>query len=107
MLQIAIVMGPPQLNAIPFTRPHHFLPISLDTFMALANSKLYFAFNICIPLSPTKKCYFSGNPFHCEQIFVADFYISDFQSGLRALVKASYGSKVPPPNIRGRSYFDM
>lgn len=31
-----------------------------------------------------------------EQKYVADFYISDFQSGLRALVKAGYGSKVVP-----------
>jgi hypothetical protein len=29
-------------------------------------------------------------------MFVADFYISDFQSGLRALVKAGYGAKVAP-----------
>lgn len=29
-----------------------------------------------------------------EQRYVADFYISDFQSGLRALVKAGYGGKV-------------
>ncbi|KAK1424298.1 hypothetical protein QVD17_19625 [Tagetes erecta] len=28
--------------------------------------------------------------------YVADFYISDFQSGLRALVKAGYGAKVAP-----------
>lgn len=27
---------------------------------------------------------------------MADFYISDFQSGLRALVKAGYGAKVSP-----------
>lgn len=27
---------------------------------------------------------------------MADFYISDFQSGLRALVKAGYGAKVTP-----------
>lgn len=27
---------------------------------------------------------------------MADFYISDFQSGLRALVKAGYGAKVAP-----------
>ncbi|KAK3036959.1 hypothetical protein RJ639_030924 [Escallonia herrerae] len=31
-----------------------------------------------------------------SQKFVADFYISDFQSGLRALVKAGYGAKVAP-----------
>ena len=30
------------------------------------------------------------------QRHVVDFYISDFQSGLRALVKAGYGSKVTP-----------
>ncbi|KAF2298250.1 hypothetical protein GH714_020866 [Hevea brasiliensis] len=30
------------------------------------------------------------------QKYVADFYISDFQSGLRALVKAGYGAKVAP-----------
>ncbi|KAF2298255.1 hypothetical protein GH714_020896 [Hevea brasiliensis] len=28
--------------------------------------------------------------------YVADFYISDFQSGLRALVKAGHGAKVAP-----------
>ncbi|XP_023544355.1 uncharacterized membrane protein At1g16860-like isoform X2 [Cucurbita pepo subsp. pepo] len=28
--------------------------------------------------------------------YVADFYISDFQTGLRALVKAGYGAKVAP-----------
>lgn len=27
---------------------------------------------------------------------MADFYISDFQSGLRAVVKAGYGAKVAP-----------
>lgn len=27
---------------------------------------------------------------------MADFYISDFQTGLRALVKAGYGAKVSP-----------
>lgn len=31
-----------------------------------------------------------------EQKYVGDFYISDFQSGLRALVKAGYGAKVAP-----------
>ncbi|KAL8461543.1 hypothetical protein ACS0TY_032867 [Phlomoides rotata] len=48
-----------------------------------------------------------GKPAHPKQRFfswgcrysekhVADFYISDFQSGLRALVKAGYGAKVAP-----------
>ncbi|KZV16059.1 hypothetical protein F511_26188 [Dorcoceras hygrometricum] len=32
---------------------------------------------------------------HSEK-YVADFYISDFKSGLRALVKAGYGAKVAP-----------
>lgn len=31
-----------------------------------------------------------------KQKYVADFYISDFQTGLRALVKAGYGNKVAP-----------
>lgn len=31
-----------------------------------------------------------------EQKYVADFYISDNKSGLRALVKAGYGAKVAP-----------
>lgn len=31
-----------------------------------------------------------------KQKYVADFYISDFQSGLRAMVKAGYGAKVSP-----------
>ncbi|KAE8689682.1 serine/threonine-protein kinase HT1-like [Hibiscus syriacus] len=42
-----------------------------------------------------KHHYFSWGCRHSEK-FVADFYISDFQSGLRALVKAGYGAKVAP-----------
>ncbi|XWS18145.1 hypothetical protein CRYUN_Cryun32bG0017000 [Craigia yunnanensis] len=38
---------------------------------------------------------FSWGCRHSEK-YVADFYISDFQSGLRALVKAGYGAKVAP-----------
>lgn len=38
----------------------------------------------------------SKNFIFYAQKFVADFYISDFQSGLRALVKAGYGAKVAP-----------
>ncbi|KAK8551653.1 hypothetical protein V6N13_120102 [Hibiscus sabdariffa] len=43
----------------------------------------------------SKRRCFSWGCTHSEK-FVADFYISDFQSGLRALVKAGYGSKVAP-----------
>ncbi|KAL3521902.1 hypothetical protein ACH5RR_014736 [Cinchona calisaya] len=39
--------------------------------------------------------FFSWGCRHSEK-YVADFYISDFQSGLRALVKAGYGAKVTP-----------
>ncbi|KAK6917811.1 hypothetical protein RJ641_018562 [Dillenia turbinata] len=39
--------------------------------------------------------FFSWGSRHAER-YVADFYISDFQSGLRALVKAGYGAKVAP-----------
>ncbi|KAK2992225.1 hypothetical protein RJ640_005712, partial [Escallonia rubra] len=42
-----------------------------------------------------KHSFFSWGCRHSEK-FVADFYISDFQSGLRALVKAGYGAKVAP-----------
>ncbi|KAI5590352.1 hypothetical protein POPTR_004G002000v4 [Populus trichocarpa] len=43
----------------------------------------------------SKHRFFSWGSRHSE-MFVADFYISDFQSGLRALVKAGYGAKVAP-----------
>ncbi|KAL7130379.1 hypothetical protein ABFS83_13G129800 [Erythranthe nasuta] len=42
-----------------------------------------------------KQRFFSWGCRYSEN-FVADFYISDFQSGLRALVKAGYGAKVAP-----------
>ncbi|XP_073147382.1 uncharacterized membrane protein At1g16860 [Henckelia pumila] len=42
-----------------------------------------------------KQRFFSWRCSHSEK-YVADFYISDFQSGLRALVKAGYGAKVAP-----------
>ncbi|CDP04466.1 unnamed protein product [Coffea canephora] len=42
-----------------------------------------------------KHRFFSWGCRHSEK-YVADFYISDFQSGLRALVKAGYGAKVTP-----------
>ncbi|KAL0398831.1 UNVERIFIED_CONTAM: putative membrane protein [Sesamum radiatum] len=42
-----------------------------------------------------KHRFFSWGCRHSEK-YVADFYISDFQSGLRALVKAGYGAKVAP-----------
>ncbi|CAN8231017.1 unnamed protein product [Cochlearia groenlandica] len=43
----------------------------------------------------TKHRCFTWGSRHAER-YVSDFYISDFQSGLRALVKAGYGSKVSP-----------
>ncbi|XP_047332530.1 uncharacterized membrane protein At1g16860-like [Impatiens glandulifera] len=42
--------------------------------------------------NPKQRC-LSWGCRHAER-YVADFYISDFQTGLRALVKAGYGSKV-------------
>ncbi|CAN8274225.1 unnamed protein product [Cochlearia groenlandica] len=44
--------------------------------------------------NPKHRC-FSWGCRHAEK-YVSDFYISDFQTGLRALVKAGYGSKVSP-----------
>ncbi|KAJ8565022.1 hypothetical protein K7X08_001482 [Anisodus acutangulus] len=43
---------------------------------------------------PSHRC-FSWGRRHSEK-YVADFYISDFQSGLRAMVKAGSGAKVVP-----------
>ncbi|CAA0817969.1 Ubiquitin-specific protease family C19-related protein [Striga hermonthica] len=45
--------------------------------------------------SNAKQRFFSWGCTHSEK-YAADFYISDFQSGLRALVKAGYGAKVAP-----------
>ncbi|KAI4295155.1 hypothetical protein MLD38_040590 [Melastoma candidum] len=42
-----------------------------------------------------KRRFFSWGRRYSEK-YVADFYISDFQSGLRALVKAGYGAKFAP-----------
>ncbi|KAH9749745.1 ubiquitin-specific protease family C19-related protein [Citrus sinensis] len=46
------------------------------------------------PANPKHRC-FSWGSRHLEK-YVSDFYISDFRSGLRALVKAGYGAKVAP-----------
>ncbi|XP_031125891.1 uncharacterized membrane protein At1g16860 isoform X2 [Ipomoea triloba] len=43
----------------------------------------------------SRHCFFSWGQRHSEK-YVADFYISDFQSGLRALVKTGNGAKVAP-----------
>ncbi|XP_010539415.1 PREDICTED: uncharacterized membrane protein At1g16860-like [Tarenaya hassleriana] len=44
--------------------------------------------------NPKHRCFSWGSRY--AERYVADFYVSDFQSGLRALVKAGYGSKVSP-----------
>ncbi|KAK7245926.1 hypothetical protein RIF29_40780 [Crotalaria pallida] len=44
--------------------------------------------------NPKHRCFSWGSRY--SEKYVADFYISDFQSGLRALVKAGYGAKVAP-----------
>ncbi|XP_071713889.1 uncharacterized membrane protein At1g16860-like [Rutidosis leptorrhynchoides] len=44
--------------------------------------------------NPKHRC-FSWGCRNSEK-YVADFYISDFQSGLRAMVKAGYGAKITP-----------
>lgn len=43
---------------------------------------------------PKHRCLTWGSRY--SEKYVADFYISDFQTGLRALVKAGYGNKVAP-----------
>ncbi|KAF7840572.1 putative membrane protein [Senna tora] len=44
--------------------------------------------------NPKHRCFTWGARY--SEKYVADFYISDFQSGLRALVKAGYGARVAP-----------
>ncbi|XP_057428818.1 uncharacterized membrane protein At1g16860 [Lotus japonicus] len=44
--------------------------------------------------NPKHRCLSWGSRY--SEKYVADFYISDFQTGLRALVKAGYGAKVAP-----------
>ncbi|XP_027338478.1 uncharacterized membrane protein At1g16860 isoform X2 [Abrus precatorius] len=44
--------------------------------------------------NPKHRCFSWGSRY--SEKYVADFYISDFQSGLRALVKAGFGAKVAP-----------
>ncbi|XP_014518671.1 uncharacterized membrane protein At1g16860 [Vigna radiata var. radiata] len=44
--------------------------------------------------NPKHSCFTWGSRY--SEKYVADFYVSDFQSGLRALVKAGYGAKVAP-----------
>ncbi|XP_062088249.1 uncharacterized membrane protein At1g16860 [Humulus lupulus] len=46
------------------------------------------------PANPRHRCFSWGSRY--SEKYVADFYISDFQSGLRALVKVGYGAKVAP-----------
>ncbi|CAH9093467.1 unnamed protein product [Cuscuta epithymum] len=43
----------------------------------------------------SRHCLFSWGLRHSEK-YVADFYISDYRTGLRALVKAGHGAKVAP-----------
>ncbi|WJX27237.1 hypothetical protein P8452_16081 [Trifolium repens] len=44
--------------------------------------------------NPKHRCLSWGSRY--SEKYVADFYVSDFQTGLRALVKAGYGAKVAP-----------
>ncbi|OIV91833.1 hypothetical protein TanjilG_17825 [Lupinus angustifolius] len=44
------------------------------------------------PANPKHRCFSWGSRY--SEKYVVDFYISDFQFGLRALVKAGYGAKV-------------
>ncbi|PON91326.1 Ubiquitin-specific protease family C19-related protein [Trema orientale] len=44
--------------------------------------------------NPRHRCFSWGSRY--SEKYVADFYVSDFQSGLRALVKVGHGAKVAP-----------
>ncbi|KAG6394119.1 hypothetical protein SASPL_144698 [Salvia splendens] len=60
-----------------------------------ASSELYEYRGCGAKPANAKQRWFSWGCTYSER-HVADFYISDFQSGLRALVKAGYGAKVAP-----------
>ncbi|XP_041989390.1 uncharacterized membrane protein At1g16860-like [Salvia splendens] len=60
-----------------------------------ASSELYEYRGCGVKPANSKQRWFSWACTYSER-HVADFYISDFQSGLRALVKAGYGAKVAP-----------
>ncbi|KAJ9689868.1 hypothetical protein PVL29_012500 [Vitis rotundifolia] len=57
------------------------------------STELYEYRGWCGKSANPKHRFFSWGSRHSEK-HVADFYISDFQSGLRAMVKAGYGAKV-------------
>ncbi|KAL1560046.1 hypothetical protein AAHA92_10312 [Salvia divinorum] len=59
------------------------------------SSELYEYRGCGVKSANAKQRWFSWGCTYSER-HVADFYISDFQSGLRALVKAGYGAKVAP-----------
>ncbi|KAH9605363.1 hypothetical protein KSS87_011742 [Heliosperma pusillum] len=47
-----------------------------------------------MPANPKHRCFSWGRRY--SERYVADFYVSDSHSGLRALVKSGYGAKVAP-----------
>lgn len=57
--------------------------------------------SLILPMLYDQSIYFSVHNYEslfvtCGQKYVADFYVSDFQSGFRAQVKTGYGAKVAP-----------
>ncbi|KFK32204.1 hypothetical protein AALP_AA6G210700 [Arabis alpina] len=88
--QFVKVTGVVTCGSIPLESSYQRIPrcVYVDT-------ELYAYKGFCgVSANSSHRCFSWGSK-HAEK-YVTDFYISDFQSGLRALVKAGYGSKVSP-----------
>jgi len=64
--------------------------------MPLSNGNLVFIRNVQRRSQLILTVYLESSVYVVLQRHVVDFYISDFQSGLRALVKTGYGARVTP-----------
>nr|GMD92956.1 uncharacterized membrane protein At1g16860-like [Ipomoea batatas] len=60
-----------------------------------ASTELYEYRALGAKSAKSRHCFFTWGLRHSER-YVADFYISDYRTGLRALVKAGHGAKVAP-----------
>ncbi|KAK1577511.1 hypothetical protein Q3G72_022369 [Acer saccharum] len=88
--QYVKVTGVVTCGSIPLESPYQRVPRCVYVSTELYEYKGWGGKSV----NPKHRC-FSWGSRHTEK-YVSDFYISDFQSGLRALVKAGFGAKVAP-----------
>ncbi|KAK3218916.1 hypothetical protein Dsin_012886 [Dipteronia sinensis] len=88
--QYVKVTGVVTCGSIPLESPYQRVPRCVYVSTELYEYKGWGGKSV----NPKHHC-FSWGSRHTEK-YVSDFYISDFQSGLRALVKAGFGAKVAP-----------